>query len=58
MAHLAEHLGRVFEARVFLTLAISEDPDRDDLRRELRRLEPGSATIPDRRRSLAEFLAD
>ena len=35
MAHLAERLGRTFEARVFLTLAISEDPERDDLRHEL-----------------------
>jgi tetratricopeptide (TPR) repeat protein len=41
MAHLAEQLGRRFEARVFLTLAISEDPDRDDLKRELARLSPG-----------------
>ena len=30
MARLAERFGRIFEARVFLTLAISEDPDRDD----------------------------
>ena len=43
MAHLAEQLGRVFEARAFLTLAISEDPDREDLRRHLERLTPGSA---------------
>jgi hypothetical protein len=38
MAHLAAKLGRSFEARAFLTLAISEEPDRDDLRRELSRL--------------------
>ena len=33
MAGIAERLGRIFEARVFLTLAIAEDPDRSDLRR-------------------------
>ena len=38
MARLAEQLGREFEARVFLTLAISDEPDREDLRRELERL--------------------
>ena len=38
MARLAEQLGRRFEARVFLTLAISEDPDREDLRHDLERL--------------------
>jgi tetratricopeptide (TPR) repeat protein len=38
MAHLAEQLGRRFEARAFLTLAISEDPDREDLRHDLERL--------------------
>ena len=37
MAHLAEQLGRGFEARVFLTLAISDEPEREDLRRELAR---------------------
>jgi hypothetical protein len=38
MAHLAERLGRRFEARVFLTLAIFEDPDRADLKHDLQRL--------------------
>jgi hypothetical protein len=38
MAHLAEQLGRWFEALVFLTLAVSEDSDREDLRHELKRL--------------------
>ena len=37
MARLAEQLGREFEARVFLTLAISEDPEREDFKRELAR---------------------
>jgi tetratricopeptide (TPR) repeat protein len=57
MAHLAEQLGRVFEARVFLTLAISEDPDRDDLRRNLERLNPGPARITEHRQTLADLLA-
>ncbi len=38
MARLAEQLGRGFEARVFLTLAISDEPEREDLRRDLSRL--------------------
>ena len=38
MARLAEQLGREFEARAFLTLAVAENPDREDLRRELGRL--------------------
>jgi len=38
MAGLAEQLGREFEARVFLTVAISEEPECDDLRHSLRRL--------------------
>ena len=40
MSEIAERLGRNFEARVFLTLAIAEDPDRIDLRRKLERLRP------------------
>ena len=35
MAHLAEQLGRGFEARAFLTVAISEDPDREGHLQEL-----------------------
>jgi tetratricopeptide (TPR) repeat protein len=38
MARLAKQLGRKFEARAFLTIAIAEDPDRADLKRELARL--------------------
>ena len=38
MAHLAEQLGRLFEARLFVTLAIWEQPEREDLRRDRRRL--------------------
>jgi thioredoxin-like negative regulator of GroEL len=38
MAGIAERLGRTFEAMVFLSLAIAEDPDRLDLRQTLERL--------------------
>jgi hypothetical protein len=48
MAHLAEQLGRRFEARGFLTLAISADPDRADLRRDLARLAPIQSAIAQR----------
>lgn len=37
MAKLAERLGREFEARGFLTVAISDDPKREDLRHDLER---------------------
>jgi enediyne biosynthesis protein E4 len=38
MARLAERLGRTFEARAFLTLAVAENPDRVDLKQALERL--------------------
>jgi thioredoxin-like negative regulator of GroEL len=57
LARLAEQLGRVFEARVFLTLEISEDPNREDLRHDLERLSPRPVTVPARGRSLADLLA-
>ncbi len=38
MAHLAEQLGREFEARGFLTVATAVDPDRADLRDDLARI--------------------
>ena len=38
MARLAEQLGQQFEAKAFLTLAVDSDPDQDDLRRDLDRL--------------------
>lgn len=51
MARLAVQLGRRFEARVFLGLASSNEPDRADLRRELDRLAgarlPSSGDTPD-----------
>lgn len=54
MARLAEQLGRRFEARVFLTVAISDAPDRADLRQDLGRLSQSSSAglvRPDRRQS-------
>ena len=38
LARLAEQLGRPFEVRAFLTIALSDDPARDDLRHDLERL--------------------
>ena len=56
MAEIAGRLGRTFEARGFLTLEISEDPERDDLRRDLRRLSHNSAHDGHGGRTLAEVL--
>jgi enediyne biosynthesis protein E4 len=57
MAALAQRLGRQFEARAFMTVAVSVNPDRDDLTRDLaglgRRDRQGGAP----RLSLAEALA-
>jgi tetratricopeptide (TPR) repeat protein len=44
MAQLAERIGRRFEARVFLTLAIAADSERKDLRRDLERLKKSGET--------------
>ena len=58
MASLAEQLGRVFEARVFLTIAACADPQRDELRRSLERLSPRPCAGPKpSARSLADVLA-
>ena len=38
MARLAAQLGHRFEARAFGTVALAEEPDREDLRRDLERL--------------------
>jgi hypothetical protein len=57
MAHLAEQLGRQFEARAFLTLAISADPDREDLRRDLARLGEGAARVAHDARTLVDVVA-
>jgi tetratricopeptide (TPR) repeat protein len=57
MAKIAEQLGRYFEARAFLTLAISEDSEREDLRRELRRLGQVRPPTSDGRQPVAGALA-
>ena len=54
MARLAEHLGRDFEARGFLTVAIAYDPSRADLRRDLKRLSRRPAAANERERIVAE----
>ncbi len=57
MARLAEQLGQRFEAKAFLTLAVDSDPDRDDLRRDLARLNQRTDTIEGSGRTLADLLA-
>jgi thioredoxin-like negative regulator of GroEL len=57
MAHLAEQLGSAFEARVFLTVAIGEDPDREDLRQDLQRVAKSPKMVAKPGQTLAEFLA-
>jgi enediyne biosynthesis protein E4 len=54
MAQLAEQLGRWFEARAFLTLAIPADPKREDLSRDLARFSQGCLAVADPRQTLAE----
>jgi enediyne biosynthesis protein E4 len=51
LAHLAEQLGREFEARASLAVAISEDPGREDLRRDFERLRPRPAPVAYRPRT-------
>jgi thioredoxin-like negative regulator of GroEL len=58
MARLAEQLGRRFEARGFLVLSISDEPDREDLRRDLLRLSSGPAMVATHGQTLADALAD
>jgi len=57
MARLAEQLGRWFEAKVFLTIATAVHPDRDDLRRDLARINQPAETIDGAGRTLAEVVA-
>ncbi len=57
LSRLAQRLGDPFEARGFLAVALSLDPDRDDLRAAPNRLSPRSATTPDSRETLADSLA-
>jgi tetratricopeptide (TPR) repeat protein len=56
MAGIAHRLGREFEAKVFLTVAIAVDPDRDDLRRDLKRLDKNAKAAPRPGRSLADVI--
>ena len=57
MARLAEQLGRWFEARAFLTVAIAVDPARDDLRRDLARLWRPVPTTHEAAQTLADARA-
>jgi len=56
MASLAERLGRQFEARGFLTVAISDDPNREDLRHDLERLSQSRAAVVVRGQTVSEVL--
>ena len=56
MACLAQQLGRRFEARAFLTVAIATDPDREDLRRDRDRLDRHVQTTPETARTLADLV--
>ena len=57
MARLAEQLGRMFEARVYLSLATAEDPDLEGPRHDLARLNAVAPPARDPRQTLAEALA-
>src|SRR5262249_5102322 len=56
MARLAAQLGRWFEARAFLTVATAADPAREDLRRDLARLNRQARTLPAKGRTLADVI--
>ena len=57
MARLAERLGHRFEAILFLTAAMAEEPDRADLRKDLRRLEEAAHEPDERSHSLFDRLS-
>jgi enediyne biosynthesis protein E4 len=57
MGRLAIQLGRWFEAKVWLTVAITEEPNRADLRSELGQLNSRAQSIPGPGRTLEEMLA-
>jgi enediyne biosynthesis protein E4 len=57
MASLAERLGRRFEAKVFLTIAIATDPKRPDLRDQLVRSSQDISTNHSPGSTLADLLA-
>ncbi len=56
MAGIALRLGRSFEAKVFLSVAIAVNPDRDDLRRDLERLDQHSNATIQAGHSLADVI--
>ncbi len=58
MAEIAQQLGRTFEAQVFLTLALAEDPERLDLRHTLGRLSQRPARSTHRGKTLAQLIGD
>jgi enediyne biosynthesis protein E4 len=58
MGRLAEQLGRWFEAKVFLTVALAARPDRDDVRRDLARVNRRAETLMSAGRSLAEVVTE
>jgi len=57
MAGLAGKLGRRFEAKAFLTIALAVDPKRDDLRGELAALEQYRNAVDDSATPMATLLA-
>jgi enediyne biosynthesis protein E4 len=57
MTRIADQLGRYFEARAFATLAVATDPNRDDFRTILARIEQRQITIAEPGRTLAQLLA-
>jgi tetratricopeptide (TPR) repeat protein len=56
MAAIAQKLGREFEAKVFLSVAIAVHPDRDELRRDLDRLDHQASATNLAGRSLADVV--
>ena len=55
---LAERLGHRFEAILFLTAAIAEEPDRAELREDLDRLKKAAREPEVRSRGLVEMLPE
>ncbi len=58
MARLAEQLGRWFEARAFLTIASAAEPEREDVRLVLDRLNKRARIADERGRTLADLIAE
>jgi enediyne biosynthesis protein E4 len=57
MGRLAHHLGRRFEAKAFLTIAVAAVPDRADLRSDLARLAQSDDPATDPARTLYDLVA-